>query len=187
MPLSLTEVEDLIDSWELDPRLDTVPHATELLATMSVGDPGRVDVLQVIADHQSMRGDVDAALATLDLAVDASGEQADVVAAMRIGFLIEAGRGAEVESQLVELRRRGSALPVEAVERVCDALEQDDRLSEAQRWYTIALRDLDPRLDLPDQDETYLLFGRLRVRRALGLASDSYDELARVLLEERHF
>jgi len=45
MPLSLDEVEDLIDSWELDPGVDTVGPATELFVTMAVGDPGRLDVL----------------------------------------------------------------------------------------------------------------------------------------------
>ena len=58
MPLSLDEVEDLIDSWELDPDVDTVGPAAELFVTMAVGDPGRLDVLTW--------GGVDAALALLD-------------------------------------------------------------------------------------------------------------------------
>ena len=61
MALSLDEVHDLIDSWELDPDVDTVGPATELFVTMDVGDPGRLDVLHVIADHRAMRGEVDAA------------------------------------------------------------------------------------------------------------------------------
>ena len=38
MPLSLDEVEDLIDSWEFDPDVDTVGPAG-LFVTMVVGDP----------------------------------------------------------------------------------------------------------------------------------------------------
>lgn len=185
MPLSSDEVDDLIDSWELDPAVDTLEPAQELLATMAVGDPGRIDVLQVIADHQAMRGDVDAALATLDQAADARDEDADVVQAMRVCFLLEAGRDEEADPMLHTLRRRGSDLPGAALERIADTLEEVDRLREAMRWHTIALRDLDPRQDIPDGEEEYALFGRWRVRKALELPPDHFDNLARSILDER--
>ena len=185
MPLSLDEVHDLIDSWELDPRVDTVAPANHLLTTMAVGDPGRIDVLQVIADHQSMRGDVDAALSTLDQVGPATDEERDVLQAMRVTFLIEAGRGEEAEPLLKELRRRGPRMPSEAIERVGDALEEAGRLSEAARWFTIALRDLDPQHDLPEPGEEYPLTRRMRVRQSLGLPPDHYDALARTVMEER--
>lgn len=185
MPLSLDEVQDLIDSWELDPRVDTVAPANQLLATMAVGDPGRIDVLQVIADHQSMRGDVDAALSTLDQAGAATDEENDVLHAMRVSFLIEAGRGDEAEPELVALRRRGPRLPSEAIERVGDTLAEAGRLREAARWFTIGLRDLDPQHDLPEPREEYALARRMRVRQALGLPEDHYDTLARTTMEER--
>lgn len=185
MPLSLDEVHDLIDSWELDPGVETLGPAKELLATMAVGDPGRLDVLQVIADHQAMRGDIDAALATLDQAAPGPGKDADVVQAMRVSFLIDGGRGDEAEPHLRELRRRGAGLPGEALERVADALEENGRLTEAMRWHTIGLRDLDPQQDMPDHEEEYALFGRWRVRKALELPPDHYDNLARSILDER--
>lgn len=185
MPLSSDEVDDLVDSWEFDPDVDTVARATELLATMSVGDPGRIDVLQVIADHQAVRGDVDAALATLDQAADARGEDADVVQAMRICFLLGAGRDEEADPMLQTLRRRGSELPGAALDRIADTLEEAGRLREAMRWHTIALRDLDPQQDIPDGEEEYALFGRWRVRKALELPPDHFDNLARSILDER--
>lgn len=185
MPLSLDDVHDLIDSWELDPRVETLVPAAELLATMVPGDPGRIDLLQVIADHQAMRGDVDAALATLDRADDASEQEADVLLAMRLTFLIEAGRGDEAQPQLDQLRRRGPRLPWEAIERVADSLETVGRLREAMRWFTLGLRDLDPQHDLPDPDEEHALIGRWRVRQALELPPDHYDELARITLDLR--
>lgn len=185
MPLSLDEVQDLIDSWELDPRVDTVVPANQLLATMAVGDPGRIDVLQVIADHQSMRGDVDAALSTLDQAGGATDEENDVLRAMRATFLIQAGRDETAEPLLHELRRRGSHLPLEALERVAETLEESGRLREAMRWFTFGLRDLHPLDDVPDFDEEQALIGRRRVREALELPLDHYDALALATLDRR--
>lgn len=185
MPLSLDEVHDLIDSWEFDPRVDTLGPATELLTTMAPEDPGRLDVLQVIADHQAMRGDVEAALATLGQAGPTSAEDADVIRAMRVSFLVEAGRGQEAEPLLLDLRHRGPRLPSEALERVADTLEGAGRLREAMRWFTIGLRDLDPLNDLPTAEEEYALIGRWRVRQALALPPDHYDELARITLDLR--
>jgi tetratricopeptide (TPR) repeat protein len=185
VPLSLDEVEDLIDSWEIDPDVDTLGPASELFATMAVGDPGRLDVLHVIADHHSMRGEVDAALAMLDRAGPTSDDDAEVLRAMRVAYLIEGGRTDQAEPLLHDLRRRGSRLPDEALERVADALEETGRLREAMRWFTIGLRDLDPQQDLPAYEEEYALVGRWRVRRALDLPPDHYDVLARETLEAR--
>ena len=187
MAHSLEEVQDLIDSWELDPRVDTILHAHQLLETMAPGDPGRIDVLQVVADHHAMRGEVEEALTTLDRAHAGatSDQERDVVQAMRVTFLIEAGRGDEAEPMLQALRRRGPALPSEAIERVGDVLEDKGRLREAARWFTIGLRELDPQHDFPEPGEEYALTRRMRVRQDLGLPPDHYDVLARTVLEER--
>jgi tetratricopeptide (TPR) repeat protein len=185
MALSLDEVEDLIDSWEINPGVDTLGPATELFETMAVGDPGRLDVLHVIADHQAMRGNVDGALATLDRAGPTSDNDAEVLRAMRVAYLIGGGRAEEAEPLLHDLRRGGSRLPDEALERVAEALEEAGRLREAMRWFTIGLRDLDPHQDYPAHEEEYALVGRWRVRRALDLAPDHYDLLAREVLEAR--
>ena len=185
MPLSLDEVHDLIDSWVVDPTMKTLGPATELLATMAVGDPGRIDVLQVIADHQSMRGDIDAALATLEQAGPATQDEIDVVQASRATYLIDGDRHDQAEPLLKELRRRGSDLPAEALERVAEALEASGRLREAMRWFTIGLRDLDPFQDVPTFDEELALMGRWRARKALELPPDHYDDLARTILDQR--
>ncbi|MCY4726863.1 hypothetical protein NYO98_11295 [Nocardioides sp. STR2] len=185
MPLSLDEVHDLIDSWEIDPEVDTVVPAVELFAGMAVGDPGRLDVLHVIADHRAMRGEVDAALAFLDQAGPTSDDDAEVLRAMRVAYLIEGGRADQAEPLLHDLRRRGPRLPDEALERVADALEEAGRLREAMRWFTIGLRDLDPQQDRPAYEEEYALVGRWRVRRALDLPPDHYDVLARETLDAR--
>nr|WP_300046847.1 hypothetical protein [uncultured Nocardioides sp.] len=52
-------------------------------------------------------------------------------------------------------------------------------------WFTIGLRELDPQQDLPAYEEEYALIGRWRVRRALDLAPDHYDVLARGTLDAR--
>ncbi|HSF38081.1 MAG TPA: hypothetical protein VLA70_18285 [Nocardioides sp.] len=184
MPLSLDEVHDLIDSWVIRREVETLGPATELFARMAVGDPGRLDVLQVIADHQALRGNVDGALALLDQAGPTGEDDADVLQAMRVAYLVEGGRE-EAEPLLQELRRRGPRLRDEAIERVADALEHAGRLREAMRWFTIGLRDLDPHQDLPEHEEEYALIGRWRVRQALDLPPDHYDTLARQTLEAR--
>ncbi len=56
-----------------------------------------------------------------------------------------------------------------------DVLEASDRLKEAQRWYTIGLRDFDPEVDEPGFDQNLCLSGRYRVRRLLGLPADGFD------------
>ena len=185
MPLSLDEVHDLIDSWEIKPEVETLGPATELFASMAVGDPGRLDVLHVIADHRAMRGEVDDALALLDQAGPTSDDDADVLQSMRAAYLIDGDRSDEAEPLLRDLRRRGAHLPHEAIERVAEALEEDGRLREAMRWFTIGLRDLDPQRDLATHEEEYALVGRWRVRQALGLPPDHYDVLARETLDAR--
>lgn len=64
---------------------------------MAVGDPGRSHVLEVIADHQAMRGDLDAALLAITEAAADPGCDADVVEAMRVAYLIQAGHGEDAE------------------------------------------------------------------------------------------
>lgn len=185
MPLTLDEVHDAIDSWLIDPAVETLGPANELLATMAVGDPGRIDVLQVIASHQALRGEIDAALATLDQAGPVSGVESDVVQASRAAHLIEGGRHEEADPLLLDLRSRAASLPADARDFLAEALEASGRLKDAMRWFTIGLRDLDPQDDLPEHDEESALIGRWRVRRALDLPPDHYDELARITLDLR--
>ena len=123
--------------------------------------------------------------AALALAATATAAPPPYETPARVAYLIEGGRADEAEPRLKELRRRGSALPAEALERVADALEENGRLREAMRWFTIGLRDLDPQHDLPEHDEEFALIGRWRVRQALELPPDHYDDLARTTLELR--
>jgi hypothetical protein len=69
--------------------------------------------------------------------------------------------------------------------RVAESLEEAGLLQQAQRWFTMELRDLDPELDEPDVDERVALFGRARTRRALGQPMDAFDRLAEELREEQ--
>lgn len=68
---------------------------------------------------------------------------------------------------------------------MAEALEEHGRLKEAM-WFTFGLRDLDPQRDLPDVSEEFALIGRWRVRQALELPADRYDELARATIDLRH-
>jgi hypothetical protein len=59
--------------------------------------------------------------------------------------------------------------------QIGEVYEEHDRLREAHRWLTMPLTYADP----DDDDLDYLLLvARLRVREALGLARDRFDEMA---------
>ena len=196
MTMTPEDVEDLIEGWELDPAIDPMPRLVALLETMKPGDPGRCHVLTTASDHAFMRGDVEQALVHLDEADEQAlvhldeaeedpGDELDYVRAMRISHLLVSGRLDEAEPLLAELRKQNEKLSATARSRVAEALEEAGLLQQAQRWFTMELRDLDPELDEPDVDERLALFGRARTRRALGQPMDAFDRLAEELRAEQ--
>ena len=185
MTMTPEDVEDLIEGWELDPAIDPMPRLVALLESMAVGDPGRRRALTTASDHAFMRGDVEQALAYLDEAEEDPGDELDYVRAMRISHLLASGRLAEAEPLLVALRKQNETLSGMARNRVAESLEEAGLLQQAQRWFTMELRDLDPELDEPDVDERLALFGRALTRRALGQPMDAFDRLAEELLAEQ--
>ena len=76
-------------------------------------------------------------------------------------------------ADLLQLYRDEQLTPDDCVS-VGEALEKASRLKQAHRWFTMPLRELDPE-ELEDGD-LLLLAGRYRVRRALGLPMDAFDE-----------
>jgi hypothetical protein len=82
----------------------------------------------------------------------------------------------ELNARLWQLAR-ADQLSDSDYESLGDTLEFHGRLREALRWYTVPLRDLDPDDDI-DLIPVTSSNGRERVRKALGLPPDRYDEAA---------
>ena len=97
----------------------------------------------------------------------------------RAGLLAVAlarGDDARVDELLAELiaLSRAERLVIGDYEWIAESLEDAGRLRAALRWFTIPLRDIQPG-DL-DLMPPLCLDGRWRVRRALDLPVDAYDE-----------
>ena len=165
MPLPLDEVDDLIDSWEIDPGVETLGPATALLATMTVGYPGRLDVLQVIAATRPCGG-IDAALATLDQAVDISARGGGG-RARHADRLPDRGQKSQRRGRATARTTSAAAVPASRPRPSRGSPTPSRKpavCSEAMRWFTIGLRDLDPQQHLPAYEEEYALIGRSRAR-----------------------
>ncbi|AXT85148.1 hypothetical protein C6I20_08095 [Aeromicrobium sp. A1-2] len=155
------------------PRLDAY---RELLADLSPGDEGWAEVQMCLADDLLTDGHVDDARTAYQLALEDGGR---TVLAPETGLLVVAlteGDSAQVDELLALLltRSRAEGLVVGDYAWIGESLEESGRLRAALRWFTIPLRDIQPG-DI-DLMPIVCLTGRWRVRRALDLPVDAYDE-----------
>ena len=151
-----------------------------LLTSLAADEEGRAEVLANLGDDLTADGRLDEAEATYQQAVDDGGR---TVLNPHIGLLTVAlarGDDDRVDDLLALLltRSRGDGLVVGDYEWIGDALEEAGRLRAALRWFTIPLRDIQPG-DI-DMMPVGALDGRWRVRRALDLPVDAYDEAREV-------
>ncbi len=149
-----------------------------LVDSLAPGETGRAEFACELADYLALDGQLDEARqAYRDAIADGGLTSLDP----RTGLLsVELAAGDEeasaaLLSELLAATRTGSLGAVN-IEWVGDLLEEQGRLKEAHRWFTIPLRDVDP--DDLDQLPPGCLNGRYRVRRALDLPVDRYDEAA---------
>ncbi len=147
-----------------------------ILAGLQIGELGRAEVMTCLADDLETQGQLDEARAMYDEALADGGR---TVFDPHIGLLsveIEAGNTARVDELLARLltRSRADQLGISEHEWIAETLEEAGRLRESLRWFTIPLRDIQP------GDVTMMpiacLNGRWRVRRALDLPIDAYDD-----------
>lgn len=147
-----------------------------LLAVLSAGEEGWAEVLTCLADDLTSEGQLDEARAMYE---DAIADGGRTVLDPHIGLVsveIQAGATERVDELLALLlaRSRADKLGISEHEWIAETLEEAGRLRESLRWYTIPLRDIQP------GDVTMMpivcLNGRWRVRRALDLPLDAYDD-----------
>lgn len=147
-----------------------------LLTTFAPGQEGRAEVLMCRADDLADDDRLDEAEASYQAAADDGGR---TVLAPDAGLLVVAlvrGDDVRVDELLARLiaLSRSDGLVIGDYEWIAESLEEAGRLRAALRWFTIPLRDIQPG-DL-DLMPPLCLDGRFRVRRALELPVDAYDE-----------
>lgn len=147
-----------------------------LLGDLSPGQEGWSEVSMCLAEDLRADGQIDQARATYQQAIDDGGR---TVLDPRVGLLdveLDAGDDARVDELLAELlaSSRADELVVGDYEWIAESLEEAGRLRQALRWFTIPLRDFQP-ADM-ELMPIVALNGRWRVRRALELPVDAFDD-----------
>lgn len=171
------ELGETIDEISVDPsRASRLAAYAELLDTFGPGQEGRAEVLMCRADDLLDDGRLDDAERAYREAVDDGGR---TVLHPLVGLLVVAlarQDDAAVDDLLAGLiaLSRTDGLVLGDYEWIAESLEDAGRLRAALRWFTIPLRDIQPG-DL-DLMPPLCLDGRWRVRRALDLPVDAYDE-----------
>jgi len=174
-----------LEAWEFElsgqERIDAFgDHA----ATMAVGASGRAELLAMQAEFLAQDGQLEEARTVLTEALEDGGW---TTMHPKIGLLeIALAQGDEAEADalladLLVLYRDGQIEPDACVD-VGEALEETGRLKQAHRWFTMPLRELDA--EELESEDFLLLSGRYRVRRALGLPMDLFDEETDAMREE---
>lgn len=170
----LDEVEDL--HWM--PHPERAQLFEERAHALAPGAPGRAAWLSHAGEAWELAEDLDRARACYEAAVADGGDAYLDPRAELLGVVLRLGEKDRAEELLTQLREavrdghHGRFLH----ESVGEALELNGRLEEALRWFSAGLT-LSER-DTPDDPDIGCLNGRYRVRRALGLPMDRYDELS---------
>jgi tetratricopeptide (TPR) repeat protein len=167
------ELDEIATKPEHDERL---ADYRRLLADLSPGDEGRAEILSCLADELRTDGALDEARTTYQDAIDDGGRTILDPRAGLLAVALTSGDDATADELLATLltRSRAGDLVVGDHEWIADSLEAAGRLRAALRWFTIPLRDIDPG-DV-DRMPIMCLDGRWRVRRALDLPVDAYDD-----------
>jgi tetratricopeptide (TPR) repeat protein len=148
----------------------------QLLGTLAPGEEGHAEVLSCMADDLVDEGRLDDAESAYQRALDDGGRTVLQPRAGLLAVALARGDDARVDELLAELisLSRTEQLVIGDYEWIAESLEDAGRLRAALRWFTIPLRDIQPG-DL-DLMPPLCLDGRWRVRRALDLPVDAYDE-----------
>ena len=178
--MDLDDVDDDLEELEFSltgqARIDACRARADAIPQ---GEPGRAEYLTSLAEFLEMEDRLDEAEAAYREALDDGGP----TRLHPVGGLLSVSlRRSDdtavnaINSRLWQLAR-ADQLTESDFEYVADVLEHHGRLREALRWYTVPLRDLDPDEDI-ELIPVISSNGRERVRKALGLPPDRYDEAA---------
>ena len=175
------ELEELEFSLTGQERLDAFRARADALST---GEFGRAEYLAYLAEFLQMDERWDEADAVYDEALEDGGS---TILHPLCGKLTVAARRHD-EKALQQLtatlwsRARSGELGELDHEHIGETLEHAGHLREALRWFTVPLSGFDPQEDV-DIIPVVCSNGRYRVRRALGLPHDRYDDAAELVRE----
>jgi len=173
------EVDDLAIQ---QPDTDLARLLEQRAHDLEPGAPKRAAWLSHAGERWELVGDLARARACYEEAVRDGGAAWIDPRASLVSVLLRLADPA-ADALLDVLRRELASGPLHGPvhEFVGEALELDDRLEEAQRWFSSGLTQVAK--DDPEDVDPGCLNGRYRVRRQLGLPRDRYDELCE---ERRH-
>lgn len=180
-PDELDEIRDRLDLSTSPTKAEDFEAAAGMLAD---GEYGRAALLAMAAEHWQLRGDLDRARQSVVAAgLGQPGEMFIHPLAVRLSIEVAAGDATAQEAALVGLLEqwRAAELTITTCSFVGDTLERDGQLKRAHRWFTLPLTNVDPDGET-EFDEELCMFGRARVRRALGLPVDRFDAVAAEIL-----
>ena len=183
LTMDLDEAHDIADEIEFGLHGEAkIREYRRMLDGLQRGETGRAVFLGHLGEHLAQAGRTAEARAVFHEQIADGGD--DTLDA-RLGlFTLEVIEDPEAaDALLAELlaAARAGELGVGDREWIGESLEEAGRLREAARWYTMVLRDVDPS-DV-EALPVSALEARYRVRRALDLPRDRYDD-ARDLTRE---
>lgn len=186
MDEDLDSVMDRIDEIEinLDDRESKIAALERLANGVAPGTPAWAEVTVAAADHHQALGRPEIAIALLEEVRAAGVPTEPSVEAHLLSAHLAAGNDPRAADLDAELRARSREIYLgDDYSWVGEAYEVAGRLKEALRWFSMANRDVDP--DDIEALEPWALSGRWRVRQALGLPVDAYDQAAAIVHEEQ--
>lgn len=171
------EIGDELDAISSIPdRNARIAEYRRKLEEFADGHPQRAEYLTYLADDLTDLGDLVAARQAYE---DSIVDGGSTILNPRSGLLrlaLKEGDEAVIADSLDLLMKmsRADQLVIGDYAWIAEALEEAGRMREALRWFTIPLRDMQPG-DI-DKMPLVCLNGRYRVRRALRLPLDAYDD-----------
>lgn len=171
----LVELESTVPIEERAERMEAEAQRLE------PGEHGRASLLMAAGEHWQLRGEYDEAHRTFEAAQADGGESAVEPVVAFLGLALERRDTEAAARHRDALRALAKADRLAAYDylQIGETYEINDELREAHRWFTMPLTYADP----DDEDlDVYCLLARLRVREALGLPRDRFDQIA---VEER--
>ena len=170
----LDEVEELATRM---PSEDLARHLEARAHALPQGAPGRASLLCHAGERWEMVDDFVHARACYEQAVADGGETYLDPRADLVNVLLEVGETEQADRMIEDLRRDAETGQAGEFlhERVGESLELHDRHEDALAWYAAGLARAEQ--GNPHTLDLGCLNGRYRVRRALGLPHDRYDQL----------
>lgn len=170
----LAEVEQL--HWM--PHQERATLFEDRAEALAPGAPGRAAWLAHAGEAWELAGDPQRARTCYEAAIADGGDAYLDPRAQLLGVVLDLGEVARAEELLAELAlalRDGHRHGEFVHETVGEALEMHGRPEEALRWFDAGLSASER--DSPADLDIGCLNGRFRVRRALGMPMDRFDEI----------